>query len=65
MEEGQGQGREVEGRDSWVGSLAHIFHRAMMGVAAHVDAFLGQSIINLHNTHSVCTYNITDSNYSN
>nr|XP_032514234.1 ral GTPase-activating protein subunit beta isoform X2 [Danaus plexippus plexippus] len=41
VEEGQGQGREVEGRDSWVGSLAHIFHRAMMGVAAHVDAFLG------------------------
>ncbi|XP_061379446.1 ral GTPase-activating protein subunit beta isoform X2 [Danaus plexippus] len=43
VEEGQDQGREVEGRDSWVGSLAHIFHRAMMGVAAHVDAFLGRS----------------------
>ncbi|XP_046966559.1 ral GTPase-activating protein subunit beta isoform X2 [Vanessa cardui] len=38
------EGREGrEGREAWVGSLAHIFHRAMLGVAAHVDAFLGRS----------------------
>lgn len=43
------EGREGrEGRDAWVGALAHIFHRAMLGVAAHVDAFLGESCRNVH-----------------
>lgn len=43
------EGREGrEGRDAWVGALAHIFHRAMLGVAAHVDAFLGKSCGNVH-----------------
>ncbi|CAH2269392.1 jg16418 [Pararge aegeria aegeria] len=38
------EGKEgKEGREAWVGSLAHIFHRAMLGLAAHVDAFLGRS----------------------
>ncbi|XP_069360436.1 ral GTPase-activating protein subunit beta isoform X5 [Maniola hyperantus] len=36
------EGKEgKEGREAWVGALAHIFHRAMLGLAAHVDAFLG------------------------
>ncbi|XP_069360431.1 ral GTPase-activating protein subunit beta isoform X1 [Maniola hyperantus] len=38
------EGKEgKEGREAWVGALAHIFHRAMLGLAAHVDAFLGRS----------------------
>ena len=39
MTEDKEEGKET--REMWVTSLAHIFHRAMLGVAAHVDAFLG------------------------